>query len=189
MKYDDELYRLFAGPLQIFERGRPKAERKQKRPYELMLFGYHRGGHEFVMTFRDMHKPYVVIDYNPEVIETLERQHINHIYGDATDYELLGEINAASCHLIVSNLQDYSTNVTLLSYLMEANSEVIFICHASDYDNAARLYQLGASYVMLPRLIGTEHMSNFIRKNGNNKLAFDEYRKHHIITLGKAAIQ
>ncbi|QQS19176.1 NAD-binding protein [Candidatus Saccharibacteria bacterium] len=26
---------------------------------------------------------YIVVDYNPDVIETLERQHIHHVYGDA----------------------------------------------------------------------------------------------------------
>jgi hypothetical protein len=31
-------------------------------------------------------------------------------------------------------------------------------------------------------------MSAFIRTHGNDKAAFDTYRKKHIITLGKAAI-
>ena len=85
MKYDDELYRVFANFLSLFERRDAINDSAKAPDYKLALFGYHKGGHEFVNTFRDMHKKYIVIDYDPEVVETLERQHITHVYGDATD--------------------------------------------------------------------------------------------------------
>jgi voltage-gated potassium channel Kch len=135
-----------------------------------------------------MRKKYIVVDYDPDVIETLERQHITHAYGDATDYELLEELGIGKAEMVVSILPGHTTNRELLKYYLAKNPDGIFICHAGDYDTAAELYELGASYVMLPRLIGNEKMSAFIRKNGNDKDAFDTYRKHHIITLGKAAI-
>ncbi len=188
MKYDDQLFRTFAKWLSIFERKQVKLDGGRTPNYQLVLFGYHKGGHEFVNTFRDMHKPYVVVDYDPEVIETLERQHVHHIYGDATDYELLEETGITKAEMVVSILPGHTTNRELLKYYLSHNPEGIFICHATDYDTAAELYQLGASYVMLPHFIGSEQMSAFIRKNGNDKKAFDAYRKHHIITLGKAAI-
>jgi Kef-type K+ transport system membrane component KefB len=189
MKYDDELYRTFEKPLSIFERGEAKVRDKAREGYKLVLFGYHRGGHEFVKAFRDMHKSYVVVDYDPEVIETLERQHIHHVYGDATDYELLDEINIHKSELIVSMLGDYRTNQLLLGFVLEDNEDAIFICHANDFDDAAKLYEAGAAYVMLPHYIGSERMSNFLRHNGTQKAAFEKYRKHHLIKLGEAAIE
>ncbi len=189
MKYDDELYRVFAKALSVFEKPNAIADTSKGHDYKLVLFGYHKGGHEFVNTFREMRKKYIVVDYNPDVIETLERQHIHHVYGDATDYELLDEINVAGAEMVVSILPGYTTNRELLKYYLERNPDGIFICHASDYDSAAKLYEHGASYVMLPRLIGTEKMSAFIRKNGSDKSAFETYRKNHIVRLGKVAIQ
>lgn len=188
MKYDDEIYRVFANFLSLFERKNAITDSGKAPGYKLALFGYHKGGHEFVNTFRDMHKKYVVIDYDPEVIETLERQHITHVYGDATDFELLEELGVGKAEMIVSILPGHTTNRELLKYYLAQNPDGIFICHATDYDTAAELYELGASYVMLPHFIGSEKMSAFIRKNGSDKAAFDSYRKHHIITLGKAAI-
>jgi Kef-type K+ transport system membrane component KefB len=188
MKYDDELFRVFARWLNIFERSQVRPDGGKAPDYQLILFGYHRGGHEFVTTFRDMRKSYAVIDYDPEVIETLERQHIHHIYGDATDYELLEEIGIGKAEMVVSILPGHTTNRELLKYYMSKNPDGIFICHATDYDNAADLYENGASYVMLPHFIGSEKMSAFIRKNGSDKKAFDTYRKHHIITLGKMSL-
>ena len=187
MKYDDELYKRLAKRLSIFERHNVKADKRAAAGYKLVLFGYHKGGHEFIKAFREMNEHYVVIDYNPEVIETMVHQHINHIYGDATDYELLEEIGIGKAEIVVSTIPDYDTNATLLHYVLEKNDQAIFICHANDFDDAARLYDEGATYVMLPHFIGSERMSNFIRKNGSNKSAFDKYRKNHLIELGKVA--
>lgn len=188
MKYDDQIYPRVAKLLSIFERKSVLHEGKKKPNYKMVLFGYHRGGHEFINTFRDMRKPYVVIDYDPEVIETLERQHIHHVYGDATDYELLEELGIGHAEMIVSILPGRTTNRELLKYYLAQNPDGIFICHASDYDAAAELYEHGASYVMLPHFIGSERMSAFIRKNGNSKEAFEAYRKNHIVTLGKMSL-
>lgn len=188
MKYDDELYRKFQKPLSVFERKSIKEIDKTHTGYKLVLFGYHKGGHEFVQAFRDMHKRYVVIDYDPDVIDTLEHQHIHHVYGDATDYELLEEIGVRKSELVVSTIGDYGTNEQLLTYVLQNNEDAIFVCHANTFDEAAKLYDAGAAYVMLPHLIGSERMSSFIRHNGSNKAAFDRYRKNHIIKIGEAAI-
>jgi Kef-type K+ transport system membrane component KefB len=183
MKYDDELYRVFAKTLQVFERKDPKAEKRMAKGYKLVLFGYHKGGHEFVRTFREMRKRYVVIDYNPEVIETLERQHISHLYGDATDYELLEEIGIGKAEMIVSVLPDAESNMVLADYLHKHNPQAVFICHADSYEVAKKLYAHHATYVMLPHFIGSEHMNAFIRKNGTVKSAFDTYRYQEKISL------
>ena len=188
MHYDDVLYKRFSKLLSFFERRDIRPDAGKSPDYKLFLFGYHKGGHEFINTFRDMKKKYVVVDYNPEVIETLERQHITHVYGDATDYELLEELGVAKAEMVVSILPGHTTNRELLKYYLQHNPDGIFICHATSYDAAAELYQHGAAYVMLPHFIGSEKMSAFIRQHGNNKSAFEAYRKKHIITLGQAAI-
>lgn len=188
MKYNESLYRVFAKWLTPFERQNAYADHGKAPDYKLFLFGYRKGGHEFVNTFRDMKKKYIVVDYNPDVIETLERQHIHHAYGDATDYELLEELGLGKAEMVVSILPGQTTNRELLKYYLSQNEKGIFICHATSYDNAAELYELGASYIMLPHFIGSEKMSAFIRQHGNDKEAFDTYRKKHIITLGQAAI-
>ncbi|MBC7707815.1 cation:proton antiporter, partial [Polaromonas sp.] len=150
MKYDDALYLRFKNGLSIFERTDTKREIKQMSHYPLVLLGYHNSGYTFVKTFREMKKRYVVIDYNPDVVESLENQHINHIYGDATDTELLDEINVRNAELIISTINNPSTNRFLARHITDANEEAIFICHATTLDDAGALYEAGASYVLLP---------------------------------------
>lgn len=191
MHYDDKIFRLIAASLRFIERPTPQLESSASHAatYKLILFGYHKGGHEFINAFRDMRKRYVVVDYNPDVIEIMERQHINHVFGDATDYELLEEIGVHKAELVVSTITDLDTNLLLVRHVNQWNPEGVFICHANSYDHAAQLYEHGAAYVMLPHFIGSEQMSSFIRKNGSNKAAFDRYRRRHIISLGKVAVE
>lgn len=189
MKYDDALYKFFEPKLHVFERKNVKEHKHKNHSYPIILFGYHHGGHEFIQAFRDMKQRYMVVDYNPEVIEHLDRQGIRNTYGDATDEELLHEINANKAKLVVSTIPDMSVNRSLLGYLRYHNPHAVFICHADGYDQAADLYRHGATYVMLPHFLGSERIGGFIKKHGFNHRAFDAYRKQHVITLGKKALR
>ncbi len=188
MKYDDQLYRRLEKYLKFFERKTIK-ERKQKHAlYPIILFGYHKGGHEFMRTFRDMHQRYLIVDYDPDVIEHLEEQGIRHAYGDATDEEFLEEINAGKAKLAVSMITVFESNKALLGYINRFEPRTTFICHANNYDEAAELYRRGASYVMLPHFLGSERISAYIKQHGFNPQSFERYREKHIITIGKKAL-
>ncbi len=189
MKYDEKLYRLFERQLRHFER--TSASDPTRRPvlYPTILFGYHKGGHEYLKTFREMKQRYLVVDYDPDIIDTLEAQGIRHAYGDATDEEFLEEINADRAKLIVSTITDAPTNLNLLGYLRRHNQKVSFICHANNYTEAADLYEHGASYVSLPHYIGSERVSSFIKRHGLDHDALAQYRDKHLITIGRQALK
>jgi Kef-type K+ transport system membrane component KefB len=187
MQYDNVLYARLENFLRIFERAETREHESQTKHYPLVLFGYKKGGHEFVKTFRAMKKPFIVVDYNPDVIELLDKQHIESLYGDATDLELLSELRVHDAKLIVSTITDQQTNKTLLKYVHKHNKNTVIICHADDYNQAAELYQLGATYVMLPHYIGSERISMFIHRNGFSKKSFEQYREKHLVSLGKIA--
>ncbi|HEX8182468.1 MAG TPA: cation:proton antiporter [Candidatus Saccharimonadales bacterium] len=183
MKYDDVLYKLWQKPLSIFERGQTKREIRSLKTYPLVLLGYRKGGYEFLRTFRQMKKRYIVIDYDPEVIEHLERQHASHLYGDVTDLELLNEISLHNSELVVSTIADMQSNLLIISHIMGRGKDTIFVCHASTMEEALLLYDKGASYVLLPHYIGSEQASGFIQRNGSDKAAFDKYREQHLSSL------
>lgn len=189
MQFDDVLYRRFQKHLSLFERPELKHDLLALQNYPLVLFGYHDGGYEFVRTFRKMKMPYIVIDYDPEVIETLEGHRVNHIYGDATDPELLDEIGIHKSELLVSTIPDFETNKVLLEHIIKRNRRAIYICHATSYDDAEELYKHGAAYVIMPHFIGNVQINEFIQKNGTNRKAFERYRRKHLVTLGSMAIQ
>ncbi len=178
--FSDQLYALLERRLDMFERRKTKGEVRPESHYELVLFGYQRGGHEFVNLFKKLKKKYVVIDYDPEVVDILERRKVNYLYGDATDTELLEEAGVQHARLVVSTIPDFDVNILLLNYLRHSNPRAVAIMHADDPLEAARLYEAGASYVVLPHYIGSEKVSSFIGKSGLTKSAFHRERKKHL---------
>jgi Kef-type K+ transport system membrane component KefB/voltage-gated potassium channel Kch len=178
--FSDQLYAKFEKYLDLFERRKDQGELLPEENNELVLFGYQRGGHEFVNLFKKLKKRYVVIDYDPEVIDTMERRKINYLYGDATDVELLEEAGVKHARLVVSTIPDFDVNIFLLNYLKHNNPRAVAILHADDPLEAARLYETGASYVVLPHYIGSEKVSSFISKSGLAKSAFRKERAKHL---------
>ena len=179
--YDDRLYKYFEKHLVLFERQKTRNEQgKSHKTNELVLFGYHRGGHEFVKVFKSLNKKFVVIDYDPDVIDILEQSKINYLYGDASDVELLEEADLSKAKMIVSTITDFETNISLMRTLNKSNPNSVFISHADSIDQAAELYELGASYVMLPHYIGSEKISAFIKKSGLSKTEFKKFRNQHL---------
>jgi Kef-type K+ transport system membrane component KefB/voltage-gated potassium channel Kch len=178
--YLDKIYKRLENNVLFFERRKMRPEHETRKGYDLVLFGYGKGGHEFLRVFQSLKKPYVVVDYDPEMIDAMEYKKINCLYGDVSDIELLEEAGVNNAKLIVSMLTDQATTEFLLRYTDKKNPEAVVICTGDTPKQAAALYKLGASYVMLPHYIGSEKISNFVRRSGISKKEFDKYRAKHL---------
>ena len=181
--YSDSLYAMLEQNLTIFERHKTKLENNHKQRYDMVLFGYKKGGSEFIKVMEQMKKSFVVIDYDPEVIDIMTHQNIDFVYGDATDIELLGEVHLAGAKLVVSTISDHPTNIFLARWLERVNANAVFVCAAETAEQASNLYEEGAAYVMMPHYIGSEKISSFIKRNGFNKTEFRRFREKHLLYL------
>jgi Kef-type K+ transport system membrane component KefB len=178
--YADKIYGWFERYLRMFERRKAKDESERRKRYELVLFGYQQGGHEFLPIFRKVSKKFIVVDYDPTVIDELERKNIEYMYGDATDPDLLEELNLRHTRLVVSTIADAGTNKYLATWLKDNNPHAVFLATADNVHEAAKLYEKDVSYVMLPHYIGSEKIGAFLRRSELNKTAFKEYREQHL---------
>jgi len=183
--FSDKIFNKLEKFLGLFERAQTHTEPDIPSAYELVLFGYQKGGHEFVKTFRQLKQKFVVIDYDPEVIDILEERKIHHIYGDAMDVELLDEAQVGKAKLIVSTITDLEVTLFLLNYLERQKSNAVVIAQADNPKEAAKLYDEGASYVILPHFIGGEKIGAFVKKSGLSKSNFKKIREQHIRQLKK----
>lgn len=180
MTYSTNLYNLVQRNLTLFERRKTKRESSNIQNFDMVLFGYKKGGSEFVRVMEQMGKKFVVVDYDPEVVDILASQNIHFIYGDVTDLELLGELNMAHAKLVVSTVGDHYTNIFLAGWLERTNPNAVFVCAADSATQASELYEAGASYVMMPHYIGSEKIGAFIKRNGFNKTEFRRFREKHL---------
>lgn len=181
--YADPIYNKLEKYLGVFERKKLHGDNERREHFELVLFGYHKGGREFLDIFKQLKKSYVVVDYDPDVIDILESKQYRYVYGDVTDLELLGEINLDTSKLVVSMITDFPTNQFLANWLAAHNPHAVYICTADTIEQAAELYSLGVAYVILPHFIGTEKIGNFIKHSGLKKSEFKHYREKHLAYL------
>ena len=179
--YDNFLFKVFDRlPFRLFERAARHSEKRPRPGYELILFGYQKGGNEFIKTFKQLHRRYVVVDYDPAIVELLRTKRIPCLYGDATDTELLDEIGVGSAKLVISSITDFETNQQLVRHVNLLSSDTVIVCNANSYDEALQLYELGSSYVIIPHHASSEHLGSLIERNGIDKRHFDRYRSQHL---------
>lgn len=172
--YSDELYEKIESSLKIFEKSSTKGEQKSVE-YEAILFGYKGGSKYFIDTFRKLNKKFLVVDYNPEIIDQLRTKKINCRYGDANDAEFLEELNLDRTRLVIINLTEYDPNKLIVNHVRLHNKKAVVIAmtKSDDVENALELYEDGASYVMMPHYQNALKISSLIKRHG---LAVGEFK-------------
>jgi len=140
--YSDKLYSLLEPRLRLFERKKTRPTKDHKTSVDAVIFGFKKGGHEYINVFRQLNKKFLLVDHDPDVIDDAEKHGIPYIYGDATDLQLLEEINLEDVKFVVAVITDHTTNVFLLQHLHQHNPKCIVICHADSVAEAIELYGL-----------------------------------------------
>jgi Kef-type K+ transport system membrane component KefB len=184
--YSDNMYPLVEKLLKKMEiiHTRRTIINKNLEP-ELILFGYDRVGRDFVDAFKKLNKPFLVVDYNPELIEELEKSNIPHEYGDIEDVELLQELQLRNVKLCVSTIPDVKINSLLITHIKEITNSAIIIVRARETDEAKMLYELGATYVVMPHYLGAKYTTAMIKRIGLNHKEFKEERDKHLEYVNK----
>ena len=180
MLFDNTLYRWFEKYLSLFERREIRKVDKPDQKFDVILFGYSRGGQELVRTFRKLNKSFIVIDYDPEAADDLIDDRIPFVYGDMGDLEFLNGINIEEAKVIVSTVSDSANNLFIVQQARQRNAHAIVIAHSENPEDAAHLYEEGATYVMMPHYIGSERISHMLRKSGLKKADFIPARERHL---------
>lgn len=180
MLYDDALAKRLAPVLRLFERKRAISDRERKQSYKAILFGCHRVGSDFLPSIISQEKSYLVIDFDPQVIATLEQRHIRSRYGDAQDDAFLDSLDLEKCKLLVSTIPDFETNAYLLARIRKTNRHAVVILIAQHIYEAHELYADGASYVVMPHHMGGNYAAMLVGKHGGNAKPYAREKAKHL---------
>ncbi len=181
--YSEQIYDRIAIFLSVFEKKGEKVDAKSHHhegSYDVILFGYNRIGQNLLNFFKKKRKKLLVIDYDPEVIEDLEARGIECRYGDADDSDLLDELKFDTVKMIISVIPDTDTSLLVVSKALQANKKIISVIVSDKIKDAVKLYDMGASYVVLPHQLSGHHISDILKKNGLRLNNFLKERDKHI---------
>lgn len=186
--YANKLYSFLSPALSIFER---KGEKKDESRYhyedehDVILFGYNRIGSELLETFNKIKKKALVVDFNPDTIKSLVKEGTECRYGDASDSELLSELNIKKSKMIISTIPEFETNALLIKKVKAANKKAIIIVISHQLDDAEELYRLGATYVIMPHFLGGHHTATLIESYGLDLNKFNKEKESELKNIEK----
>jgi Kef-type K+ transport system membrane component KefB len=140
----------------------------QARP--IVFLGFARNAssllHEMLAADESLAEKVCVVDFNPVLQKEFQRRNIQSIYGDIGHADTLHHAAIADANLILSTIPDSilrgTSNARILRVAQRLAPEADIIVTAEFFDAARDLYQAGASFVFIPRLMGAQELFNAV---------------------------
>lgn len=99
------------------------------------------------------------------------------MYGDMSDIDFLETLNLKKGKMIISTIKNFDENMVLLKTSKQYAPNMIIIVVANHIQEAIKLYEQGADYVILPHYIGVDHTSLMLEEYGFDINKFMENKK------------
>jgi Kef-type K+ transport system membrane component KefB len=116
----------------------------------------------------------IVVDFNPVVHQHLCERGVRAAYGDITHRDVLLHAGIQQVDIIICSLPNTllkgANNLKLLRQLRELNPQAKIIVHAELLSDVPALYEAGASYVSVPRLLEATDLLHAIEAAGKDLL-------------------
>jgi len=95
----------------------------------------------------------------------------------------LDTLDYSKAKVVISTIPDFKVNKYLIRYFdgMNFNGAMIFV--ANQYEEAKKLYEAGASYVVMPPYLGRRYIRDLIQNYGSNKKEYRKEKKKHLEEL------
>lgn len=181
--YSEKIFKILSPYLSIFERAHTHEKRLRTKKHSIILFGCNRIGHDFIEKFKEQKHEFLVIDHNPETVESLYKQGIDVEYGDASNVAFLDEIDASAVELVISTIPDTETNLLINRVLKNKNKEIVILLVANKVVDALGHYDEGVDYVILPHFLGAKYAAELVIKMKDKPEQYSKLKEEHIKAL------
>ncbi len=120
----------------------------------------------------------VVVDFNPEIHESLQSRGIKVVYGDISHLDTLHHAGIQDVKIVISTIPDTilvgTDNLKIIKHIKGICPHAKIIVTAESIERALKMYAEGADYVFIPRILAAQNlieMVDIILKNKFNKLS------------------
>ena len=145
-------------------------ELKQKKMQKLIdgfknhviICGYGRNGKQAARKLAAHKRSFVIIEKDKNVIERLKFDQVPYVIGNANEDEtlLLAGVDRASCFICA--LPNDADNLFVVLSARQMNKNINIISRASQESSYEKLKFAGANNVILPDMIGGDHMASLV---------------------------
>lgn len=165
IQYAGKIYNTLRLPLSFFDFKNGDAEKHLKNlnlQNHIVILGGHRLGHHIVESLMKMKKGFILIDFNPDVVERFRERGALAICGDITDPHIQDLCYLEKAKVIISTIPDLEDSLEILQTVRKKNAKAKIILTAKDEPEALELYAKNAPYVILPHFIGGLHVADLL---------------------------
>ena len=145
-------------------------ELKQKKMQKLIdsfknhviICGYGRNGKQAARKLAAHKRPFVIIEKDKNVVERLKFDQVPYVIGNANEDEVLLQagVDRASCFICA--LPNDADNLFVVLSARQMNKTINIISRASQESSYEKLKFAGANNVILPDMIGGDHMASLV---------------------------
>ena len=128
----------------------------------IIICGYGRNGKQAAKKLIAYKRHFVVVEKEKEVVDKYQSEMIPFVQGNANEDEILdlAGIKRASC--LISALPNDADNLFVVLSARQINSNIHIISRASHETTYDKLKLAGANNVILPDMIGGDHMASLV---------------------------
>ncbi len=168
--YGEHIFRRLKWALSVFERKRVKEDGAPAEGFikPIVLIGAHRTGQSIMMNLPK--EDLLVVDFDPEIIESLRKHKVDCLFGDIVDQEIFDKANLESAKLVISTSPDLEDSLALLEELNKLGHRPKVILRAETEKDAGILYSRGADYVLLPHFTSGQYLGKTIAVDPDMKI-------------------
>ena len=182
----DKIYLRLKNKLSIFEREiftEPQVLAKDTYSDHIILIGCGRTGKRLLSLFSRKKVPYIIVDYNPDLYTQMIAEKKPIVFGDISDPEILEAVSVERARMIISTSADFTDNLALLDYLKKQRRKPTTVFEAPTREEAIKLYESGANYVVLPEVLAGEHLRHILSSHGTDGKWFEKVGKGYFNRL------
>jgi len=185
MTQSDPFTRALIGPLKrlgfrdLDHKAQDEADAGHAAPRRIVLLGFFRTASSFLSELHRKNPALLeqvgVIDFNPQVYQTLTSKGVQVTYGDISNPDTLAHSGIAYAQIVISTVPDYllkgTSNEKLVRKVRAQNAKAKIIAVADVLEDVQALYAAGADYVLSSRLVEARELLHVIDAAENNLLA------------------
>lgn len=139
----------------------------------IVLLGFFREASSLLEVLRQRHsseslKELLVVDFNPEAHHRMKELGIACKYGDISHTDTLSHLGIENAEVLICTIPDHvlkgTSNLKLLRSLKELAPQARIIVTAESFESARSMYDEGAEYVFLPRIVSAQHLADVVER-------------------------
>ncbi|MCJ7740386.1 cation:proton antiporter [Candidatus Microgenomates bacterium] len=130
----------------------------------VVVLGHGRVGRYICRALSFVEIPYLVVDYNHQIVRKLREEGINVIYGDPVEIDVLRFANLDKAKIVIIAYSDRTMQESIISNIMLLNPNIKLICRTHFEEDQKKLKSLGVETVVQPEFEAAVSMTEKLLK-------------------------